>query len=219
MTPLGIGVDATWNAAIAGQSGVRRITRFDAERVPVADRRRGARRARPVATCPRRRRAGSTARSRSRSSRRARRSRARSSRSTTSNCERIGVSVGSGIGGLETIEQGVDVLAQSGSAPRAAVRDSDDDLQHDERLPRDPPRAQGPEPLPRQRVRDRRALDRRGGARDRARRRGRDAGRRHRGAGDADRAWRASPRCARSRRATTSPRARAARSTASATAS
>src|SRR5436309_1069437 len=31
-----------------------------------------------------------------------------------SNCERIGVSVGSGIGGLETIEQGVDVLAKSG---------------------------------------------------------------------------------------------------------
>ena len=34
VTPLGIGVDDTWNAAIAGKSGVRRISRFDASEFP-----------------------------------------------------------------------------------------------------------------------------------------------------------------------------------------
>ena len=34
VTPLGIGNDATWQAAIAGKSGVGPITRFDASQLP-----------------------------------------------------------------------------------------------------------------------------------------------------------------------------------------
>ena len=33
--PLGIGVDATWTALVAGKSGVRNITRFDVSDYPV----------------------------------------------------------------------------------------------------------------------------------------------------------------------------------------
>ena len=34
VTPLGIGVDETWQALCAGKSGIRRITRFDASAYP-----------------------------------------------------------------------------------------------------------------------------------------------------------------------------------------
>ena len=34
ITPLGIGVEATWQALLAGRSGVRRITRFDVTDLP-----------------------------------------------------------------------------------------------------------------------------------------------------------------------------------------
>ena len=44
-----------------------------------------------------------------------------------------------------------------GAAARAALHDPDDDLQHDERLRRDPPRHPRPEPVSRERLRDRRA--------------------------------------------------------------
>jgi 3-oxoacyl-[acyl-carrier-protein] synthase II len=113
VTPLGIGVDATWNAAIAGQSGVRRIQRFDAGEfasqiagevpgeldlsdVPAKEARRLDRTIALAVV--------------------AAREAMESGKLTVdaSNCERIGVSVGSGIGGLETIEEGVDLLAKSG---------------------------------------------------------------------------------------------------------
>ena len=35
VTPLGVGTDATWEGIVAGRSGVRRITRFDASCIPV----------------------------------------------------------------------------------------------------------------------------------------------------------------------------------------
>jgi 3-oxoacyl-[acyl-carrier-protein] synthase II len=113
VTPLGMGVDATWSGAIAGASGVRRITRFDASEfasqiagelpgeldlshVPPKEARRLDRNIALAVV--------------------AAREALESSKLTVddSNCERIGVAVGSGIGGLETIEQGVDVLAKSG---------------------------------------------------------------------------------------------------------
>ena len=113
VTPLGIGVDDTWKAAIAGQSGVRAISRFDAgefasqiagevpgeldlSHVPAKEARRLARTISLALVA------------------------AREALEASKLCvddanrERIGVSVGSGIGGLETIEQGVDVLAKSG---------------------------------------------------------------------------------------------------------
>ena len=35
VTPLGIGVDASWDAALGGKSGIRTITQFDASSFPV----------------------------------------------------------------------------------------------------------------------------------------------------------------------------------------
>ena len=171
VTPLGIGVDDTWNAAIAGQERRAPDHALRRERVPVADRGRGARRARPVATCP------------PKEARRLDRTIALALVAAREALEGSKLSV-------DDVQPRADRrLGRVGdrrprddragrrrarairAAPRAAVRDSDDDLQHGERLHRDPPRPQGPEPLPRERVRDRRAFDRRSRARDRARRR------------------------------------------------
>jgi 3-oxoacyl-[acyl-carrier-protein] synthase II len=113
VTPLGIGVDATWSGAIAGKSGVRRISRFDASEfpsqiagevpgeldlshVPAKEARRLDRTIALALVAAREALEGSKL------------------SIDESNCERIGVSVGSGIGGLETIENGVDLLAKSG---------------------------------------------------------------------------------------------------------
>jgi 3-oxoacyl-[acyl-carrier-protein] synthase II len=113
VTPIGIGVDATWSAAIAGQSGVRRITRFDSgefpsqiageilgeldlSHVPPKEARRIDRTIALALVAAREALEGSKL------------------SIDASNCERIGVSVGSGIGGLETIENGVDILEKSG---------------------------------------------------------------------------------------------------------
>ncbi len=113
VTPLGIGVDDTWTAAIAGKSGVRRIARFDAGEfasqiagevpgeldlsdLPAKEARRLDRTIQLALVAAREALEGSKL------------------SIDASNCERFGVSVGSGIGGLETIEEGVDVLARSG---------------------------------------------------------------------------------------------------------
>ena len=113
VTPLGIGVDDTWNAAIAGQTGVRRITRFDAGEfssqiageipgeldlsdVPAKEARRLDRTIKLAVVAAREAIEGAKL------------------TVDASNCERIGVSVGSGIGGLETIEEGAVVLERSG---------------------------------------------------------------------------------------------------------
>jgi 3-oxoacyl-[acyl-carrier-protein] synthase II len=113
VTPLGIGVDQTWSAALAGHSGVRRITRFDASEfpsqiagevpgeldlsdVPAKEARRLDRTIVFALVAAREALEGSKL------------------TIDDSNRERIGVAVGSGIGGLETIEQGVDILNASG---------------------------------------------------------------------------------------------------------
>ncbi len=113
VTPLGIGVDDTWKAAIAGQCGVRRISRFDAgefasqiagevpgeldlSHVPAKEARRLDRTIAFALVAAREALEGSKL------------------SVDDANRERIGVAVGSGIGGLETIEQGVAVLARSG---------------------------------------------------------------------------------------------------------
>ena len=113
VTPLGIGVDATWNAAIAGKSGVRRITRFDAGDFPAqiagevpagldlsdvpAKEARRLDRSISLALVAAREALESSKLS-----------------SDGSNCERFGVAVGSGIGGLESLEQGLEILVKSG---------------------------------------------------------------------------------------------------------
>jgi 3-oxoacyl-[acyl-carrier-protein] synthase II len=113
VTPLGIGVDDTWSGAIAGRCGVRRITRFDAGEFPsqIAGEIPGELDLSHVPAKEARRLDRSIAIALV-----AAREALETSKLSVdaSNCERIGVSVGSGIGGLETIEQGVDVLRKSG---------------------------------------------------------------------------------------------------------
>lgn len=113
VTPLGIGVDDTWNAAITGKSGVGRIARFDASEFPcqIAGEVPGELDLSHVPAKEARRIDRTIALALV-----AAREALESSKLSVdeSNCERIGVSVGSGIGGLETLEQGVDVLARSG---------------------------------------------------------------------------------------------------------
>jgi len=112
-TPLGLGVERTWNAAIEGHSGVRAITRFDASDYPV-------------------RFAGEVPDDLDLSdlppkeARRLDRAIAMALVSANeaiahanlvvdeSNRERIGVAIGSGIGGLETLEKGAETVFKFG---------------------------------------------------------------------------------------------------------
>ena len=113
VTPLGIGADATWNAAIAGQSGVRRIARFDAGEFPsqIAGEIPGELDLSHVPAKEARRLDRTIALALV-----AAREALESSKLSVdeTNRDRIGVSIGSGIGGLETIEHGVDILEKSG---------------------------------------------------------------------------------------------------------
>ena len=43
VTPIGLDAPSTWEAALAGRSGIGFIEAFDASEFPVRDRRRGAR--------------------------------------------------------------------------------------------------------------------------------------------------------------------------------
>ncbi len=113
VTPLGVGLDDTWSAAIAGRGGIRRITRFDATDFPAqlagevpgdldlsdlpAKEARRLDRTIALALV-------------------AAREALESSKLSIgdANRERVGVAVGSGIGGLETIERGVAILEKSG---------------------------------------------------------------------------------------------------------
>jgi 3-oxoacyl-[acyl-carrier-protein] synthase II len=113
VTPLGIGVDQTWNAAIAGRSGVRRITRFDASEFPsqIAGEVPGELDLSDVPPKEARRLDRTIVLALV-----AAREALEGSKLTIddANRERIGVAVGSGIGGLETVEHGVDILNKSG---------------------------------------------------------------------------------------------------------
>jgi 3-oxoacyl-[acyl-carrier-protein] synthase II len=113
VSPLGVGLDATWNAATAGRSGVRLITRFDTEGyasriagevpgeldlsdLPPKEARRLDRNIAFALVASREALQESKL------------------HVDDSNRERVGVAIGSGIGGLETIERGVETLLQSG---------------------------------------------------------------------------------------------------------
>lgn len=112
-TPLGVGVDRTWKAAAEGRSGVRNITRFDAEDYPV---RFAAEVPDPLdlSELP------------SKEARRLDRTIALALVAANealadsgllideTNRERVGVAIGSGIGGLETLAKGMRTLMQSG---------------------------------------------------------------------------------------------------------
>jgi 3-oxoacyl-[acyl-carrier-protein] synthase II len=113
VTPLGIGVDQTWSAALAGKSGVRLITRFDASQFP----------AQIAGEVPGELDLSDLPPKEARRLDRtiilaliAAREALEGSKLTIDdgNRERIGVAVGSGIGGLETVERGVDILNESG---------------------------------------------------------------------------------------------------------
>jgi 3-oxoacyl-[acyl-carrier-protein] synthase II len=112
-TPLGVGVEATWRGAVEGRSGVRGITRFDASELPVRfagevpevldlsdlPHKEARRIDRVIALAhvsarEALRHAGLVV--------------------DDDNRERIGVSIGSGIGGLETLENGARILFGSG---------------------------------------------------------------------------------------------------------
>ena len=113
VTPLGVGLDPTWEAAIAGRSGIRPITRFDADGyaariagevtgeldlsdLPPKEVRRLDRNVALALVA-------------------AREALERSKLAIDDgNRERIGVAIGSGIGGLATLEGGVEILLTSG---------------------------------------------------------------------------------------------------------
>jgi len=112
-TPLGVGLERTWLAAIEGRSGIREITRFDASEYPVrfagevpdeldlADlpTKEVRRLDRVVAF-------GHVA---------AREALAHSGLEVGDhNRDRIGVAIGSGIGGLETLQKGIRALTEHG---------------------------------------------------------------------------------------------------------
>jgi 3-oxoacyl-[acyl-carrier-protein] synthase II len=112
-TPLGLGVERTWNAAIEGHSGVRTITRFDAGDYPV----------RFAGEVPDELDLSGLP---SKEARRLDRTIALALVSANeaiahaslvideSNRERIGMAIGSGIGGLETLEKGAETVFKSG---------------------------------------------------------------------------------------------------------
>jgi 3-oxoacyl-[acyl-carrier-protein] synthase II len=112
-TPLGVGAEATWAAAVEGRSGIRAITRFDATDYPVRfagevpgeldlsdvppKEARRIDRVIALALVAAREALADASLAPDESSR-----------------DRIGVAIGSGIGGLETLQSGVRVLDRSG---------------------------------------------------------------------------------------------------------
>ncbi|HEY5658949.1 MAG TPA: beta-ketoacyl-ACP synthase II [Myxococcota bacterium] len=112
-TPLGIGVDATWEAALKGRSGVRKITRFDAGDYPVrfAGEVPGAL---DLSDLP-----PKEARRIDRSIALALVAADEAIRNAglvvdDSNRERVAVTIGSGIGGIETLQKGTETVIASG---------------------------------------------------------------------------------------------------------
>ena len=127
-------------------------------------------------------RPGDAARLRGRG-RRARRRRA----ITGADPARCAVILGTGVGGLITLEEQIGVYIDKGAAPGQPVPRPDDDGERDRRHHRDAARLDGPEPLHLDRVRGERQRDRRGRApHPRRDLRRRDDGR-HRVVHDADR--------------------------------
>jgi 3-oxoacyl-[acyl-carrier-protein] synthase II len=154
LTPLGSDLEVFWQNLLAGKSGIGPVTRFDTtafdckiggevkdfnpeEFMPIKE---DAPHGSLHAICHRRRQEGR------------RGLHHRTGRKQDVN--RIGVLIGSGIGGMETIENQVGVLLKKGPQPRLAVHDPDADRQHGQRLRLDVAGRQGPEPGGRVRLRD-----------------------------------------------------------------
>jgi 3-oxoacyl-[acyl-carrier-protein] synthase II len=113
VSPLGNGVDASWEAAVQGRSGIAPITRFDATDYPVtfAGEVKGDLLLEGVSRKDARRLDRVIALSLDAS----REAIARAGLVIDdANRERIGVSIGSGIGGLDTLQRGIRVLTSDG---------------------------------------------------------------------------------------------------------
>ena len=145
--------------------------------------------------------------------------RTRASRSTTANADRVGVVIGSGIGGLPLIEATHQTLLEKGPEPRLAVLHPRPDRQHGGGPGLDPLRRAGPEHLAGHRLHHRPPRHRRRLPLHPARRGRRHDRRRHRGGDHAARRRPASAPCAPSPPATTSPSRPPAPGTPTATAS
>jgi len=113
VTPLGIGLEASWQAALAGRSGVGALTRFEAEGFAV----------RIAAEAPRELDLSDVPDKEARRLDRTIALAVVSAREAVTaakleiddrNRTRVGVAVGSGIGGLESLERGVELLNKSG---------------------------------------------------------------------------------------------------------
>ena len=206
VSSLGIGTEANWAALMAGQSGIATITKFDATQFATQHRGRSEG-LRPAASSSRRKTSRRwTSSSSTRSPRRSSRWTMPALTITPENAPRVGVFIASGIGGFTTIEREHKALLEGGprkispffipsaiinlAAGQVSIRFG----------------AKGPElgdlhGLLGVGARDRRRV------RDHPARRGRRDDRRRIGGGDhADGRSAASARCARCRRATTSPR-------------
>jgi len=114
VSPLGQGVDDTWSGAIAGRCGVRTITRFDSGESPVRIAGEVPGEVDLSGLHPKEARRLDRTIMLALSAAREALEHAKLTVDET-NRERVGVSVGSGIGGLETVEKGVTLLRDSGA--------------------------------------------------------------------------------------------------------
>ena len=130
MSPLGVGTAENWNALLAGRSGIGPITRFDAAEYPsrIAGEVKGFN---PLDYLDKKEVKKSDtfihyALAAARFARRGLRAR----RSTRATRDRVGVIIGSGIGGLPLIEETHQILMEQGPEPGLAVLHPRPDRQH-----------------------------------------------------------------------------------------
>ena len=114
ISPVGIGVSDAWSNILAGRSGITRITRFDTSQFPAQHRGRGQKLRCRRNTCRPRKPAATTRSSTMDSFPRWKRSRMRASKAIAGDKERVGVCMGSGIGGLPMIEDTQAAFPQGG---------------------------------------------------------------------------------------------------------
>ena len=180
VSPVGIGV-----AGRVGRDPRRRARAWVRSRASTPRRfRRGSRRrsrtSTSATTSPPRKRGATTRSSTTGSSRRWKRSKDAGLEAWAGDKERVGVCIGSGIGGLPMIEHTADAFREGGAAQDLAVLRPRLDHQHGRGARFDPLRIPRAEPRDRERVLDGQPQPGRGGAAHRIRRRRHHAGRRDR---------------------------------------